>query len=143
MNNDKQLAREKYVMAFNSTMIRIWKEKIVKLGVIHTGALYRSVIAIEMSNRDGKFLDVRLAQSFNTYGIYVNYGTGRNTPVGNGGDIGRDNPRRARRWFDKKYFASVMNLREFYADNIGQEGAYVIANQLNLDVLRQSVRNSS
>lgn len=135
----QQEARAKFVGAFNDTMVKIWKEKIVKLGVIDTGALYRSVVKVRMLNRDGKFLDVELAQSFNTYGIYVNFGTGRDTPRGNGGDLGHDKKRRARRWFDKKYFASVMKLQEFYADNLGRQGAYIIANQLTNQGLRDSV----
>jgi hypothetical protein len=106
--------RRRYVTAFNDTMIKIWREQIALLGVIDTGALYRSVVAVGLA-ADGKFTEVSLSQQFRTYGLFQDYGTGSNTPRGNGGDIGRDNPRRRRRWFSRKYYASVMNLKEFWA----------------------------
>ena len=124
-----QQEREKYVRAFNDTMIKIWREQIVLLGVIDTGALYRSTVAVSMK-ADGKYTSVSLSQSFNLYGIYVDYGTGSNTPRGNPGDIGRANARRRRRWFSRKYFASTMNIREFFADNLGKNMAQVISNAL-------------
>lgn len=136
----KYEARRAYVTAWNSTMIKIWKERMLKLDVFRTGALYRSAIAVKMDASD-KFTNVRLEQSFNHYGIYVNYGTGRNTWRGNPGDIGRDNPRVAKKWFSTKYYSSVMNLQEFMADNLGQQGALVIAEALNLDKLRASLIN--
>lgn len=74
-----QSEREKYVRAFNLTMIKIWREQIILLGAIDTGALYRSVVAVGM-NADGKFTSVSLSQKFNLYGLYVDYGTGSNTP---------------------------------------------------------------
>ena len=40
--SDKQLEeRRKYVTAFNSTMIKIWRERIALLGVIDTGCRER------------------------------------------------------------------------------------------------------
>lgn len=136
-NSDNSLQeRERYVKAFNRTMIRIWKEQIAKLGVIDTGALYNSVLAIS-TNADGKYTSVTLKQKFLLYGIYVDAGVGSNTPRGNPGDIGRDNPRKRRRWFSKKYYASVMNLREFYADNLGKDMANAVSNALGRDIRRK------
>lgn len=130
--------RRRYVTAFNDTMLRIWKEKITLLGVVDTGALYRSVIAVGM-RADAKFIDISLTQQFNTYGLFVNYGTGREVYRGNPGDIGRPKVREARPWFSKKYFASVMNLREFLAENIGNDICRVIAQALNPDYMRIQV----
>lgn len=128
--------RRKYVRAFNATMVKIWREQIALLGVIDTGALYRSTVGISMT-ADGKFIDITLEQAFNTYGLFVDYGTGRNTPRGNPGDIGKANGRK--RWFSRKYFASVMNIQEFYADSLGQELCRAISNALNPDIMRRSV----
>ena len=133
-----QQEREKYVRAFNSTMIKIWREQIILLGAIDTGALYRSTLAIGMT-ADGKYTSVTLSQSFNTYGLFVDWGTGSNTPIGNPGDIGRANGRKRKRWFSRKYYASFMNLREFYADNLGRDCAMAISNALTNDTLRKSV----
>ena len=137
--NDASLEeRRKYVSAFNRTMIKIWREQINLLGVIDTGQLYRSTLAVGM-NADGKFVSITLAQSFNAYGLFQDYGTGRETPRGNSGDIGRDKVRRRRRWFSRKYFASVMNLQEFYADSLGGEFCKTVSNALNPDVMRRSI----
>ena len=43
----------------------------------------------------------------------------RNTR-GNSVDIGRTKVRQRRKWFSRKYYASVMNIKEFYEDNIGR-----------------------
>lgn len=135
-----QKERERYVRAFNATMVRIWREQISLLGVIDTGALYRSTVAVGLS-ADGKFTSVTLSQSFNTYGLFVDYGTGSNTPRGNSGDLGEGftNRRKRKRWFSRKYFASVMNIQEFFADNLGRDCALTIVNALNPDVMRRSV----
>ena len=131
-------ARRKYVRAFNNTMVKIWREQIALLGVIDTGALYRSTVGVSLT-ADGKFIDITLSQAFNTYGLFVDYGTGSNTPRGNSGDIGRENNRKRKRWFSRKYFASVMNIQEFYADSLGQEFCRAISNALNPDIMRRSV----
>lgn len=130
--------RRKYVTAFNATMIKIWREQIALLGVIDTGALYRSTMAIGMS-ADGKFTSISLSQSFNTYGLFQDYGTGSNTPRGNPGDLGHDNNRKRRRWFSRKYFASVMNIREFFADNLGKDMADTISNALSASLVRRFI----
>lgn len=128
--------RQKYVQAFNSTMIKIWREQIALLGVVDTGALYRSTVAVSMT-ADGKYTSISLEQSFNLYGLYADYGVGSNTPRGNPGDLGRDNKRKRRRWFSRKYFASVMNIREFFADNLGKGLADTVSNALSPDVARR------
>jgi len=137
--NDKaQQEREKYVRAFNDTMIKIWREQIALLGVVDTGALYRSTAAVSMT-ADGKFTSISLSQKFNLYGLYVDYGTGSNTPLGNPGDLGRDNARKRRRWFSRKYYASVMNIRDFYADNLGCDLADTVSNALTRNISRRFI----
>ena len=49
--------RQKYVTAFNDTMIKIWKEQITLLGVIDTGRLLRSPMSVGLS-ADGKYSQV-------------------------------------------------------------------------------------
>lgn len=136
---DKALQeRQKYVQAFNATMIKIWREQIALLGVIDTGALYRSTLAVRM-NADGKYTSITLEQSFNLYGLFVDYATGSNTPRDNPGDLGRDNARKRRRWFSRKYYASVMNIRNFYADNLGRDLADTVSNALTRNISRRFV----
>ena len=121
-----QQEREKYVMAFNDTMIKIWQEQITLLDVIDTRSLLRSPMAFPV-RADGRFFEVGLSQAFLEYGLWQDYGTGKETPRGNSGDIGREKKRKRRRWFSKKYYSSVMNIRDFFADNLGREFQGIIS----------------
>ena len=120
-------AREKYVTAFNDTMVKIWKEKITLLDVIDTGRLLNSVPIVLAMRADGRFFEVSLTQSFLEYGLWQDYGTGRETPRGNPGDIGRAKKRQRRKWFSTKYYASYMNIKEFYEENLGWQFAGIIS----------------
>ena len=115
-----QAEREKYVLAFNDTMLKIWQEQITLLDVIDTHSLLRSPTALPVRT-DGRFFEVGLSQAFLEYGLWQDYGTGRETPRGNSGDLGHEKVRGRRRWFSRKYYASVMNIKEFFADNLGKE----------------------
>lgn len=136
-------ARRKFVEAWNKTMIDIWQEKIFKYKIYDTGNLYRSPLALAI-RADGRFFDITLSQSFAEYGIWQDLGTGREKWIGNPGDIGDTtksgeprNFRERRPWFSPKYYASVMNLRDFYAESLGQEFVGMFAN-LDSDDLRRS-----
>ena len=100
---EAQEEREKYIKAWNETMLRIWQERITLLEVIDTGRLLLE------------------------YGLWQDYGVGRETPRGNSGDIGRAKVRQRRPWFSKRYYASVMNLRDFFGDNLGREFQGIMA----------------
>lgn len=119
-------AREKYVLAFNRTMIDIWKERITLLDVRDTDMLLNSPVALAVRH-DGRFFEVSLSQQFLEYGLWQDYGVGRETPRGNSGDLGRSKVRKRRPWFSKKYYASVMNIKEFFADNLGMEFQGIVA----------------
>ena len=137
-NNKQQQAqdeREKYVMAFNDTMLKIWQEQITLLGVIDTHSLLRSPIALPVRT-DGRFFEVGLSQAFLEYGLWQDYGTGRETPRGNSGDLGHEKVRGRRRWFSRKYYASVMNIKEFFADNLGKEYQGILSDIFNDKRLR-------
>ena len=112
--------RKKFILAFNDTMVKIWKERITLLDVIDTGTLLNSVIGVRC-NADGKFLQIELSQAFRTYGLWQDRGVGKEVARGNPGDIGRDKMRVAKRWFSLKYFASFYKLREFLSDNVGRQ----------------------
>lgn len=129
--NDKQREeREKFVFAFNRTMITIWCEQITLLNVIDTGRLLHSLKALPV-RADGRFIEIGLSQSFLEYGLWQNFGTGKEIPRGNSGDIGRERKRQKKPWFSRKYYASVMNLRDFLADNIAHEFVGIVARSLD------------
>ncbi len=125
-----QQEREKYVLAFNDTMLKIWQEQITLLDVIDTRSLLRSPMAFPV-RADGRFFEVGLSQAFLEYGLWQDYGTGKETPRGNSGDIGREKKRKRRRWFSKKYYSSVMNIRDFFAYNLGREFQGIIADSFD------------
>lgn len=137
--NDQELAafkeREKFVSAFNETMLKIWKEQMTLLDVIDTGALLASPKSLPI-RADGQFIELGLSQSFLEYGIWQNFGTGKETPRGNKGDMGRKKVRQKKPWFSRKYYASVMNLRDFLADNMAREFVGVVAQSLDDKYLR-------
>lgn len=133
---DTMEARRKFVEAWNKTMIDIWQEKIFKYKIYDTGNLYRSPLALPI-RADGRFYNITLSQTFIEYGIWQDLGTGREVPIGNPGDLGHDKVRQRRPWLSPKYYASVMNLRDFYAESLGQEFVGMFAN-LDSDDLRRS-----
>ena len=123
---EAQEEREKYIKAWNETMLRIWQERITLLEVIDTGRLLASPVAMPV-RADGRFVEVTLSQEFLEYGLWQDYGVGRETPRGNSGDIGRAKVRQRRPWFSKRYYASVLNLRDFFSDNLGREFQGIMA----------------
>lgn len=127
--------REKFVTAFNGTMLKIWKEQMTLLDVIDTGALLASPKSLPL-RADGRFMELGLSQSFLEYGLWQNFGTGKEIPRGNNGDIGRERKRKKKPWFSCKYYASVMNLRDFLADNMAKEFVGVVAQSLDDKYLR-------
>ena len=137
--NEQELAafkeREKFVSAFNETMLKIWKEQMTLLDVIDTGALLASPKALPL-RANGQFIELGLSQSFLEYGLWQNFGTGKETPRGNKGDMGRKKVPQKKPWFSRKYYASVMNLRDFLADNMAKEFVGVVAQSLDDKYLR-------
>lgn len=129
-NDQQRQEREKFVFAFNRTMITIWCEQITLLNVIDTWRLLRSLKALPV-RADGRFIEIGLSQSFLEYGLWQNFGTGKEIPRGNSGDIGRERKRQKKPWFSRKYYASVMNLRDFLADNIAHEFVGIVARALD------------
>ena len=127
--------REKFVTAFNETMLKIWKEQMTLLDVIDTGALLASPKSLPL-RADGRFMELGLSQSFLEYGLWQNFGTGKEIPRGNNGDIGRERKRKKKPWFSRKYYASVMNLRDFLADNMAKGFVGVVAQSLDDKYLR-------
>ena len=123
---EAQEERGKYIIAWNDTMLHIWQERITLLEVIDTGRLLASPVALPV-RADGRFVEVTLSQEFLEYGLWQDYGVGRETPRGNSGDIGHAKVRQRRPWFSKKYYASVLNLRDFFGDNLGREFQGIMA----------------
>ena len=129
--------REKYVNAFNNTMVEIWKEQIILLGVIDTGQLLESPVGIRCDKND-RITAITLSQSFLEYGLWQDYGTGREVPRGNSGDIGHEKVRQRRPWFSRKFYSSFMNLKDFMAESVGREFIGMVSDALDSDKMRRN-----
>ena len=68
---------------WSDMMVTIWTENIVRLGIIDTGNLMRSLTGNVIRNTDQK----EMIHEFALYGIYVARGTGRGYTPGNPGDL--------------------------------------------------------
>lgn len=133
---DRIESRRKFVSGFNSTMVKIWTERIALLEVFDSGGLYHSVRQLS-SVMNADVSDFKLEQAFRTYGLWQNYGVGKETPRGNPGDIGRAKVRKPRHWFDRKYFGSVYKLRDVITDSFAQQCLAIFSNAFSDRTLRE------
>ena len=145
---------DRYIEEWAKMLITMWHERIEMLGVIDRGYLHQSLNeAIHKLNGGGTTITMK----FKEYGIYQSLGVGRGYSHNNGGDLkildntyreehGLNKPRRAgsknhaymtsgkprqrRDWFSKKYYLSVMNLKEDLARIVGEQAALTIADAL-------------
>lgn len=129
--------REKFVEGWNNTMVDIWIERIRLLDIVDTGALLASPLQLPV-RADGRFYDITLSQTFLEYGLWQDLGTGREVPIGNPGDIGRDKVRERRRWFSTKYYSSIMKLRDFMGRSLGDEFKSMFCDTLDADRARHN-----
>lgn len=127
--------RQLFVDAFNDTQVKMWQEQITLLDIIDTRALLGSVAGIRCDH-DGKVTVVTLEQSFLEYGLWQEYGTGKEVSRGNSGDIGRAKMRERRPWMGRKLYASVMKLKEMFADSMGREFCGIVADALSDEKMR-------
>lgn len=127
--NNEIETRLKYVRAFNETMQRIWRDRIVRLGAIRSGALFRSVQSVKfLTNSEAS--EVEMQWGLAHYGPYVERATGSNTPLGNPGDIGRENLRTKKPFLSRPLYSSTMNLKEFLADSLDKEALQILSNAM-------------
>ncbi|WP_290393354.1 hypothetical protein [uncultured Duncaniella sp.] len=142
MADESVESRKKYITAWNKTMIDIWHERIQKLKVMNTGALWRSPIELPV-RADGRFYDITLSQNFLEYGLWQDLGVGRELRHGdhdhNQAHIEKHGRVRERRkWFSLKYYSSVMALRDFMADSLGNEFVSMFCAALDSDKAESS-----
>lgn len=129
-------SRKQYTEAWNDTMVKIWRERIINLGVFETPRRKSRASAPHLLDslrlfpvqHDGRYMELTLHYTFPEYGIYQDLGVGREKAIGNSGDIGEFTKggrtrkiRNPRPWFSIKWYASCMNLKEFMARAIGDE----------------------
>ena len=127
-------SRKQYTEAWNDTMVKIWRERIIKLGVFETPRRKTRASAPHLLDslrlfpvrHDDKYMELTMHYTFPEYGIFQDRGVGREKARGNSGDIDlftKGNKerkfRKPRPWFSVKWYASCMNLKEFMSRAIG------------------------
>lgn len=132
--------RRKYIEGWNKTMVRIWKDSIRFYDVRDTGRLLESPVALQL-HTDGRIARIHFTHQFLEYGIWQNYGVGRELKHGdfehNSSYIEEHGRKRERRpWFSFKYYSSVMNLRDFMGLNLADQFRSLFADALDIDNLR-------
>lgn len=66
---------------------------------------------------------------FNFYGRFVDMGVGRDTPIGNSGDLGYT-PRKRKEWFGRQLWFEVQKLSEVLARIYGKQAALTIIRKI-------------
>ena len=128
---------DKWDREWADMMVTIWREKLTALRVMHTGRLYRSI----SGRMSGDAADRHIVHTFMLYGIYQDMGVGSGYKMSNrGGTLGlefldRDyrrehrmgRQRKPKRWFSKKYYASVKVMAETRTRMTAEEAAILVA----------------
>ena len=142
-----------YINGWAKKMLEIWQEQIQRLKIVRSGQLYQSFQERINASQDGQTIYMKFAE----YGIYQAFGTGYGYNYDNCGDLRfraddyrhehrldkprkvgpawggymtSGKPRKRRDWINKKFFASVMALKEDLARITGEQGAQIICDAL-------------
>lgn len=109
----------KWERAWAEMMVTIWRENIIRLGIVDTMTLYNN-FSQRVTDIGGQ---IQIAHEFMMYGIYVAKGVGNGYRRGNGGDLEfldksyrkahkMGKPRKRRDWFTPRYLSSIEVLTE-------------------------------
>lgn len=146
-NDSRQKAtqedRVKYMEAWSTMMVDIWRERIERLQVWDTWQLHK-VMTESVVPGGSAFNMATITHTFAQYGIYQDMGVGREFTKDNGGDLGFTPVREPRPWFSRAYFASVMVLKEQMAYMYGEEFFGILSDAIhNADHSRSKTLRSS
>ena len=127
--NDLGLAPVDFQERWARKMVEIWTDRLLMLGAVDTGRLYRSV---QRGTTSLSQEESQLTFHFLEYGIYVDAGTGHGYKRGNGGDLhflAKDyrkkhklgKPREKRPWFTKSWNISLRVMANYMQRKLGEE----------------------
>jgi len=117
-------------------MTKIWRDRLAKYDVYHTGALLRSVTPGNVNVHD---MQGSISFRFLQYGVYVDAGTGKGYTRGNDGNLeflgaayrrqrGLGKPRQRKPWFSVSWRISVEVIKEEFARRLGTRFALMFDN---------------
>ncbi len=103
--------------------VREFQAKLNALNVGVTGALYESLQHQVIGSEENI---ERVRFTYNSYGIFVNFGVGREISQGNTGDVGREVRRQRKPWFSPVIFRESHILSRLMAERYGMKAAAII-----------------
>ena len=122
----------KWEKSWSEMMVKIWTENILRLGIVRTGSLLRS-LSHQETNLSGQ---ITIAHQFLLYGIFVGRGTGKGYRRGNSGKDDENGlrfldkkyrkahklgkPRKKREWWLPRYLSSIEVLSEVERNLYGE-----------------------
>ena len=121
--------KQEFYDAWADTVVKMWQGKMLLLDVWDDGTLYDSFINHVIQQSGGDTELVRFV--FAKYGIYVDMGVGRDTPVGNPGDLGKKKRRQAKEWYSPVFYREVKKLAEFQAYHYGKTALWTVKDRLS------------
>ncbi|MDR2913432.1 MAG: hypothetical protein LBV74_01120 [Tannerella sp.] len=119
---NKPADQDDYIREWAKMMVNIWVEKIIQYKAISSGDLMGSVQLLPISANK---IDV-VKFLFKEYGVYVDRGTGKGIKIGNSGDLGFTPTRKAKPWFDKKFYYYTHKLAERLSEITGIQQTQII-----------------
>lgn len=125
--------------AWAKIVIQIWKQRMIKERIGFYDRKYTPAHTLLMesfvhhvntqSNGDVQFIEFM----FNLYGRFVDMGVGRNTPIGNSGNLGQPLKRKRKPWYSAAWFLEVKKLQEYLGNTeIPNITLRIIENDLNI-----------
>ena len=130
---EKQTQKE-YIDGWTKMMMTIWKEKIIRYGIVDTGHLH--------SNFNGDSDDNSALLKFVSYGLYQAFGVGNGYKHGNGGNLEfldpeyrkkhkLGKPRKRRNWYSPKLYSSVKVLQRAMAELYAHDAVNTVCDALD------------
>ncbi len=119
------------LVAWSDIVIKMWQEKMMKLDVWETGQLYDSFTHTVLSQANG---DIRkISFFFNVYGMWVNYGVGKEIARGNDGDLGFTPVRKRKVWHSKVFYREVEKILAYVNWKYGATSAEIIKKSMDFE----------
>lgn len=119
-NTDLQLTLE----AWADITIKNWMDKIIRLNIISTRALFNSFEQHVYCNSSGDPAKVEFA--FNYYGKFIDMGVGNGASKGEG-----KTKRKAKLWYNKQFGKEISRLREILGEKYAEKAAFAVVDTLN------------
>jgi hypothetical protein len=134
------------ITAWADVVVKMWRDRITELPVMDTQQLYNSFVVHVIKQAGGNLS--KIEWMFKQYGIYQDMGVGRETAIGNSGDLGEvahvtapnGRSRIARvpkPWYSKTFYREVMKIKEYMAFWYAEQSKLIISEAFGQQIFDQ------